>query len=65
MIDPNAKLSYYNEFVAGAEYTLVRGLDVGVATCTAMSVVCSRMCSSIRSWRLTLGCRARPPRITC
>ena len=29
-IDPNAKLSYYNEWVAGAEYTLPRGLDVGV-----------------------------------
>ena len=29
-IDPNAKLSYYNEFVVGAEYTLVHGLDVGV-----------------------------------
>jgi carboxypeptidase family protein len=29
-IDPNAKLSYYNEWVVGAEYTLPRGLDVGV-----------------------------------
>jgi hypothetical protein len=29
-IDPNAKLSYYNEWVAGAEYGLPRGLDVGV-----------------------------------
>jgi hypothetical protein len=29
-IDPNAKLSYYNEWVAGGEYTLARGLDVGV-----------------------------------
>jgi hypothetical protein len=28
-IDPNAKLSYYNEWVAGAEYSVVRGLDVG------------------------------------
>jgi Carboxypeptidase regulatory-like domain/TonB dependent receptor-like, beta-barrel len=29
-IDPNAKLSYYNEWVIGTEYTLARGLDVGV-----------------------------------
>jgi TonB-dependent receptor-like protein len=29
-IDPNAKLSYYNEWVVGAEGTLARGLDVGV-----------------------------------
>jgi hypothetical protein len=29
-IDPNAKLSYYNEIVAGTEYTLVHGIDVGV-----------------------------------
>ena len=29
-IDPNAKLSYYNEWVAGTEYTVGRGLDVGV-----------------------------------
>ena len=28
-IDPNAKLSYYNEWLAGAEYSLVRGLSVG------------------------------------
>ena len=28
-IDPNAKLSYYNEWIAGAEYTVLRGLDVG------------------------------------
>ena len=29
-IDPNAKLSYYNEWVAGGERTLRGGLDVGV-----------------------------------
>lgn len=29
-IDPNAKLSYYNEWVAGTESTLGRGLEVGV-----------------------------------
>jgi hypothetical protein len=29
-IDPNAKLSYYNEWVVGAEHTLDGGLDVGV-----------------------------------
>jgi hypothetical protein len=29
-IDPNAKLSYYNEWVAGIEYTLPRELAVGV-----------------------------------
>jgi hypothetical protein len=29
-IDPNAKLSYYNEWLAGTEYTLAAGLDVGV-----------------------------------
>jgi hypothetical protein len=29
-IDPNAKLSYYNEWVIGTEYSLLRGLDVGV-----------------------------------
>ena len=29
-IDPNAKLSYYNEWVVGAEYSLQHGLDVGV-----------------------------------
>jgi hypothetical protein len=29
-IDPNAKLSYYNEWVAGAEYPLFRDLQVGV-----------------------------------
>jgi hypothetical protein len=29
-IDPNAKLSYYNEWVAGTEYTVTRGLDVGI-----------------------------------
>jgi hypothetical protein len=29
-IDPNAKLSYYNEWVAGTEYTLPRDLTVGV-----------------------------------
>ena len=29
-IDPNAKLSYYNEWVVGTEYALARGLDVGV-----------------------------------
>jgi len=28
-IDPDAKLSYYNEWVAGAEYTVMRGLDIG------------------------------------
>jgi hypothetical protein len=28
-IDPNAKLSYYNEWIVGADYTLLRGLDVG------------------------------------
>jgi carboxypeptidase family protein/TonB-dependent receptor-like protein len=29
-IDPNAKLSYYNEWVVGAEDSLARGLNVGV-----------------------------------
>jgi hypothetical protein len=29
-IDPNAKLSYYNEFVVGTDYTVARGLDLGV-----------------------------------
>ena len=29
-IDPDAKLSYYNEWVVGTDYTLARGLDVGV-----------------------------------
>jgi hypothetical protein len=29
-IDPNAKLSYYNEWVVGSEYSVARGLDVGV-----------------------------------
>ena len=29
-IDPKAKLSYYNEWVVGTEYTLLRRLDVGV-----------------------------------
>jgi hypothetical protein len=29
-IDPKAKLSYYNEWVAGAEYTVLRDLDLGV-----------------------------------
>ncbi len=29
-IDPNAKLSYYNEVVVGAEYPLFRSLEVGV-----------------------------------
>jgi hypothetical protein len=29
-IDPNAKLSYYNEWVGGAEYSFLRGLDVGI-----------------------------------
>jgi len=29
-IDPNARLSYYNEWVAGGEFTLTHGLDVGV-----------------------------------
>jgi carboxypeptidase family protein/TonB-dependent receptor-like protein len=29
-IDPRAKLSYYNEWVAGTEYTLLRGIEVGV-----------------------------------
>ena len=29
-IDPNARLSYYNEWVAGGEFTLTRGLGVGV-----------------------------------
>src|SRR5262245_48989100 len=29
-IDPDAKLSYYNEWVAGTEYTLTHGIDVGV-----------------------------------
>jgi hypothetical protein len=29
-IDPNAKLSYYNEWVAGTEYTLPRDLTVGI-----------------------------------
>jgi len=29
-IDPDAKLSYYNEWVAGAEYSLPRDLTVGV-----------------------------------
>ena len=28
-IDPNAKLSYYNEWVAGGEFAVGRGLDVG------------------------------------
>jgi hypothetical protein len=28
-IDPQAKLGYYNEYVAGAEYTLWRGVEVG------------------------------------
>src|SRR5204862_6325938 len=29
-IDPNARLSYYNEWVIGTEYPLWRGLNVGV-----------------------------------
>ena len=29
-IDPKAKLSYYNEWVGGAEYTVLRDLDLGV-----------------------------------
>jgi hypothetical protein len=29
-IDPDAKLSYYNEWVAGTEYSWARGLDFGV-----------------------------------
>ncbi len=29
-IDPNAKLSYYNEWVVGTEYPLIGGLDLGV-----------------------------------
>jgi len=29
-IDPNAKLSYYNEWVLGTEYSLAQGMDVGV-----------------------------------
>jgi hypothetical protein len=29
-IDPNAKLSYYNEWIAGTEYTLPRDLTVGI-----------------------------------
>jgi hypothetical protein len=29
-IDPNAKLSYYNEWVAGTEYALGGGLDLGM-----------------------------------
>jgi Carboxypeptidase regulatory-like domain len=29
-IDPHARLSYYNEWVAGAEYALIRSLDVGL-----------------------------------
>jgi len=28
-IDPNTKLSYYNEWIAGLEYSVGRGLDVG------------------------------------
>src|SRR5262249_52404740 len=30
VIDPAAKLSYYNEWVVGTEYTLFQGIDVGV-----------------------------------
>ncbi len=29
-IDPNAKLSYYNEWVVGSEYAVLKGIDVGV-----------------------------------
>jgi hypothetical protein len=29
-IDPDAKLSYYNEWVAGMEHSVARGLDLGV-----------------------------------
>ncbi|HZP49371.1 MAG TPA: TonB-dependent receptor [Vicinamibacterales bacterium] len=29
-IDPNAKLSYYNEWVVGTEYTVRQGVDLGV-----------------------------------
>ncbi len=29
-IDPNAKLSYYNEWVVGSEYSVLQGIDVGV-----------------------------------
>ncbi len=29
-IDPNAKLSYYNEWVVGSEYSVLKGIDVGV-----------------------------------
>jgi len=29
-IDPNAKLSYYNEWVAGTEFVVAQGLDLGV-----------------------------------
>ena len=29
-IDPNARLSYYNEWVLGTEYSIAQGLDVGV-----------------------------------
>jgi hypothetical protein len=29
-IDPNAKLSYYNEWIIGAQYPVWRGIDVGV-----------------------------------
>jgi hypothetical protein len=28
-IDPNAKMSYYNEYIAGANYELVEGINVG------------------------------------
>ena len=29
-IDPNTKLSYYNEWVLGSEYSVLKGIDVGV-----------------------------------
>jgi outer membrane receptor protein involved in Fe transport len=29
-IDPNAKLSYYNEYIVGSNYELVQGLNLGV-----------------------------------
>ena len=29
-IDPNTKLSYYNEWVVGSEYSVLKGIDVGV-----------------------------------
>ena len=65
-IDPNAKLSYYNEWVVGhGIHAGARSGRRGPLSCTATSDACSKTCSRTRSWPSRSGCPEPPPPTIC